>query len=135
MKNFKGEGFNLKNFTLVYFSHDDLDAFITGGSGPKQSYSVANGRARLTPMADDTFNMLVERDVIAFNTHYWNGNYFGAKVFQSMHDQEQRVGAVFVSSNRCEYDKITWKVANRVQPPRGYPSWRAYAKARRASCP
>jgi hypothetical protein len=50
--------------------------------------------------------MLVNMDLLAFNTMYWNGNYFGASTFQQLAPHEKSIGAVVVTANRCAFDKI-----------------------------
>lgn len=133
LSGFKGEGFNLKNFALLYFTPEQLDGFSSGGSGPKRSYNISHGQNRLAPMTEASLSLLCQKDVIAFNSTYWNGRFFGGKVFNQLLAHERRIGAVVVIANRCAYDKVTSKVVFKLSAPAGHDSWRAYAKARRAA--
>lgn len=129
---FRGDGFSLKNFGLLYFRISELDARSTGGVGAKRCYNVAMGAARLQKMSDETLALLVNRDMMAAD-HFWNGNFLGRAVFEQLRDHERKLGAVVLTSNRCAMDKITWKVAHKVRPPAGHDTWRAWSRVQRAS--
>ena len=132
MPYFRGEGYNLKNFGLLFFTEIEMDAHSSGGSGPRRSYNVSNGSSRMAHMSNETLDFLVNRDKVAFATYYYNGNYLGGYTYSRLLPHERNIGAIVVTSNRCAYDKLTWKVAYDATPPDSFATWREYSKALRA---
>lgn len=132
MPHFKGEGYSLKNFGLLFFKEMEMDAHSSGGSGPRRSYNVSNGSSRIAHMSNETLEFMVNRDKVAFYTYYFNGNFLGGYTYRRILPHERNIGAVVVTSNRCAYDKLTWKVAYDATPQGSFATWREYSKALRA---
>ena len=127
IKGFKGYGSNLKNFSLIYFPVSLIMSASSGGTGPRQCYNVSMGAPRKQHMSSETLNLLVHRDKIQADA-WWNGNHFGRKLYDLLPDDGRKLGAVAITSNRCEYDKITWKVAGKCSAPDGFATWRDYTR-------
>jgi hypothetical protein len=127
IRGFLGLGFNRKNFALLYFPVEQLQAASSGGTGAMFCYNISMGAPRKQHMSPATLRLLLNRDLIAAEG-YWNGNFFGKKLFDLLSEEEQDLGAVAITSNRCEMDKLTWKIACHREPPQGYSTWRDYAR-------
>ena len=134
LRGFRGDGFNLKNFGLLYFTNAELAARSTGGIGAKRCYNIGMGADRNQRMSEESLALLVHRDMIAAS-HFWNGNFLGRAVFDQLCDHEKKLGAVMLTSNRCAMARITWKVARNVRPPLDHDSWRAWSRVGRAFAP
>ena len=78
-------------------------------------------------MLPATLQLFVQRDLIT-SQGFWNGNYFGKKIFNLLGSEAQKLGAVAITHNRCEMDKLTWKVVLARDPPSGFETWREYAR-------
>ena len=100
IKDFKGYGYNLKNFSLIYFPVALIMSASSGGTGSRQSYNVSMGAPRKQHMSSETLNLLVQRDKIQADA-WWNGNHFGRKLYDLMREDGRKLDAVAITSNRC----------------------------------
>ena len=128
---FRGEGYSLKNFALLFFSNEQMQIHSSAGIGAKRCYNVANGARRVAPMGEETLQLMVNRDRV-LAAHFWSGNFLGSGVFNQLEHHERDLGAVVLTSNRCAMDKISWKIAHNFAAPRGFASWREYSRMRRS---
>ena len=129
---FAGKGYTRKNFALFLF-RETTEVASPGGEGPMRAYAVRGGQMRNEGllMGQQTLDYNVQWDKARLFPRLWNAQYFGKVVWQQMREAERRPANIAITSMRCAYDKVGWKVSFSKEPPVGFDTWRVYARYKR----
>ena len=136
LKGFGGLGYTRKNFSLFLFDEvERAQVQSPGGIGPRQSYAISAGSMRKDGegMTPEALSWMVRMDMNRLFAKFWNGRFFPKIIWDNMRPAEREPCEVAVTSMRCAFDKVGWKVFFGLHPPDDFATWRDYSRHLRYS--